>query len=177
MKQYLVALLVVLAVVPVQAKVAGKMDLSNPVVDVIVFRELNDGLWMGGAQKTIWKLSSIDRVENGAPASDVEVMHVAGFWASRPEVNSHIAYGPSLGVNIGGLAHELMFKIAAVAEIVYACPPWVAKVGSWSSLDVYGGYRPNTGYDEHHWIYGVGGKVTIPLTWQAFVSKEQGGGL
>lgn len=161
------------------AKVAGKLDLANPVVDVIVLRELHDGMWLGGAQKTIWKLNSIDRHNaDGTPSDDVEVLHVAAFWASRPEVNSNKAYGLSVGLNVGGVAHELALKVAGIAELVYACPPWVGKVGNWTSLDTFVGGRPTVGYDEHHLIYGIGGKVTIPLAdlW-AFISKAQGGGL
>ena len=180
MKKLLAVLALAAMAVPSRATVAGRLMLTDPTVDVIVFREMNDGMWLGGAQKSIWGLYSINhKAADGSAAPDIEVMHAAVFWASRPELNSHTAYGPSLGVNIGGLAHSLALQVAGIAELVYACPPWVGKVGNWTSLDVYGGYRPVIGSDEHHWAYGVGGKITIPLgtTWQQFVSKAQGGGL
>lgn len=158
MKSLLIGLL--LLAPAAQARVAGKLDLSNPAMDLIVFRELHDGMWLGGAQKTIWKLMSIDR---GVAMPDMEVMHVAAFWASRPEVGSHKSYGLSIGLNVGGLAHDLALKIAGLAEVANNCPPWVAKIASWTSLDNYVGYRPVAGYDEHHLIYGIGGKVTVPL--------------
>jgi hypothetical protein len=170
MKLMLTAVLLLAAAVPSHAKVAGKLDLANPVFDVIVFRELNDGMWLGGAQKTIWKLQ---RVSDGK-----EVMHVAVFWATRPELNSHKVYGPSLGFNLGGAISEAATHVAALASLVDALPPFVGKIGNWTSLDIYGGYRPTIGYDEHHLIYGVGGKVQIPLDLVfSFISKAQGGGL
>lgn len=159
MKKYIVSLLAVLAAIPASAAYQGKLDVGTSDPAAIAFRELHDGMWLVGAQQQLWHLQNT--------VTNREVFHVAGFWATRLE-GQDTAYGPSLGVNIGEAAGAAINKLEVLApgiqQIGVALPPWVMKLSAWTSLEVYGGYRPVTGADDHHWIYGVGGKVTIPMS-------------
>jgi len=156
------------------ARVAGKLDLASDF-DAIVMRDLADGLWLGGAQKTLWKL---ERISDGA-----EIIHVAFFWASRAEGQS-TAYGPAIGLPVGpsvaAITSMVGDHVALVQEMQTQTPPWVSKIGEWTSLDFYGYYRPDIGEDllGHHFGYGIGGKVKVPLSSLfSWISKSQGGGL
>jgi hypothetical protein len=136
---------------------AGKLDLGSAGADpsAIAFRELHDGMWLVGAQQQLWHLQNLE--------TDREVFHISGYWCTRLE-GQDTAYGPSIGVNFSEAANAALGKIEVIAPIVAAVPPWVTKITDWTSLEFYGGYRPVVGSDDHHWIYGVGGKVTIPLS-------------
>lgn len=153
----IVALLFVSISARANSPYVGVLDLGKSDPAAIALRELNDGMWLVGAQQQVWHLQN--------KQSGNEVFHVAAFWATRLE-GQDTAYGPALGINIGEAAHAALSKIEVIAPILggASCPPWVSKVSSWVSLDVYGGYRPVISYDSHHWIYGVGGKVTIPMS-------------
>ena len=161
MKKYIVALLFFAFAVPAFAsQYQGKLDLGNTDPAAIALRELHDGMWLVGAQTQIWHL------QNNATGN--EVFHVSGFWATRLE-GQDTAYGPSLGVNIGPAAAAFIDKIELLVPAVqsvtsFPIPPFISKLSDWTSIELYGGYRPVTGADDHHWIYGVGGKVTIPMS-------------
>ena len=141
----------------------GKLDIGLNGADpsAIAFRELHDGMWLVGAQQQLWHLQNTK--------TDREVVHVAGFWATRLE-GQDTAYGPSIGTNIQEAAAAAISKlevlVPALSGVGAALPPWVSKLSAWTSIEVYGGYRPTIANDgsEHHWIYGIGGKVTIPLS-------------
>lgn len=146
-----------------QAALVGKLDLNSANFEAITIRELHDGMWLVGAQKTIWELD--DNI------SGVEVLHVSGFWCSRLEGND-TAYGPSVGMPLGTIGTALVNGLSTIANVVpgagqltdlWTMPPWLKKVDSLISVDIYGGYRPTTSLDDHHWIYGFGGKVQIPM--------------
>ena len=155
------ALLLLLAVPSHASQYAGKLDIGPAGADpaAIAFRELHDGMWLVGAQQQIWHLQNLK--------TDKEVFHIAGFWATRLE-GQDTAYGPSLGVNIheavAAAVGKLEILVPALESAGAALPPWVGKLSAWTSLEVYGGYRPVVGADDHHWVYGIGGKVTIPAS-------------
>ncbi len=160
MKSLIAALLAALVAVPSFAsQYKGILDLGSSDPAAIAFRELHDGMWLVGAQQQIWHLQN--------DASGKEVLHFSGYWATRLE-GQDTAYGPSLGVNVGEAAAAAISKLEILApsiqKIGVALPPWVLKLSDWTSVEVYGGYRPVIGNDDHHWIYGVGGKVTIPMS-------------
>ncbi len=131
-------------------------------------------MWLVGAQQQLWHLQNTK--------TDREVFHVAGFWATRLE-GQDTAYGPSLGVNVkeavSAAIARLEILVPAVENVGLLLPPFVSKLGDWTSVEVYGGYRPVIGADDHHYIYGVGGKVVIPMTalykWAAGTQPAQGG--
>lgn len=166
MKHWLLGALICFCSIPARATYAGKLDFkSDP--EAIVFRELNDGMWLMGGQKNLWKLE-----RDGS-----EVFHVAFFIASRLE-GQHPAYGPSLGAPIGAAVAVLTDRVQALGAMADASPLWLKKIASFTSVDAYGGYRPVVGYDDHHWIYGFGGKVRVPISQlPIWSSKEKGGGL
>ena len=153
MKLLLAAMMLAAVAAPSHAALIGRLDTS-PNFDTIVFREMNDGMWLVGAQRNLWTLS---RAESGS-----EVMHVALFWATRLE-RQQPAYGPSLGFNVGQAFYTIVSPVEAVAATVDAAPPWLKKLSNFTSVDFFAGYRPQGSYDTHHIVYGVGGKVTIPL--------------
>jgi hypothetical protein len=153
----LVALLVLALVAPSRASnYAGKLDLaSDPTFEPLVLRELHDGMWLLGMQTQVWHLQ---RLSDGA-----EIFHASVFWATRAE-GTDTAYGPSLGFTLGPTFRATVGQLAVVADSLASLPPFVAKLGNFTSVDVYGGYRPVTGADDHHWIYGVGGKVQVKFS-------------
>lgn len=159
MKHWLMAVaLVCLGGVAFASPYVGKLDLGHSDPQAIAVRELHDGMWIVGAQQQVWHLQNT--------VSGNEVFHVSAFWATRLE-GQDTAYGPSIGINIGEAAHAALLKVEALAPVLAVNPPpWLSKISSWVSFDVYGGYRPFTheSSDVHVWIYGVGGKVTIPLS-------------
>lgn len=149
-----VALVSVLCAPARASDYAGKLDLTgNP--EAIVLREFNDGMWLVGAQKTAWKLVNIRK--------DVEVFHVAAFYATRLEGQSP-AYGPAVGFNFGPAMAAALSRVEVLVPLIpEKFPPWVSKLGEWTSIDAYAGYRPSVAADQHHIVYGLGGKVKIPL--------------
>lgn len=163
MKRLALVVALLAATLPARASspYKGVLDIGPAGADpsAIAFRELNDGMWLVGAQQQVWHLQNTQ--------SDKEVFHVAAFWATRLE-GQDTAYGPSLGVNIREAAAAAISKleilVPAVEKAGAALPPWVGKLSAWTSLEFYGGYRPVIGADDHHWVYGVGGKVTIPMS-------------
>ncbi len=154
MKYLLLAVACLCACGSAKAAYVGKLDIGSSNPAAIAFRELNDGMWLVGAQQQLWHLQNSD--------SNREVFHVSGFWATRLE-GQDTAYGPSLGVNIHEAIHAALSRIEVAAPLLASVPPWVSKISAWTSMELYGGYRPVISYDSHHWIYGVGGKVTIPM--------------
>ena len=178
MKTLIVAIVALQVLVAMPAFAAspyqGVLDLGSSDPAAIAFRELHDGMWLVGAQQQIWHLQNT--------ASGNEVFHVSGYWATRLE-GQDTAYGPSLGVNVGEVAKAAISKLEILAPAVAQVssinlPPWLAKLPSWTSIEVYGGYRPVVGADDHNWIYGVGGKVTIPMSmlysWAKGVNGQKG---
>lgn len=139
----------------------GKLDIGSMGADpsAIAFRELHDGMWLVGAQQQLCHLQNT--------TTDREVFHIAGFWATRLE-GQDTAYGPSLGINVneavGAAVNKLEILVPALQSVGANIPPFVSKLSAWTSLEVYGGYRPTVGADDHHWVYGIGGKVTIPMS-------------
>ncbi len=139
---------------------AGKLDIGKSDPAAIAFRELHDGMWLVGAQQQLWHLQNTQ--------SNREVLHISGYWATRLE-GQDTAYGPSIGMNVGESTLAMASKVGElVPELqpltTFAIPPFVSKLSEWTSIEVYGGYRPVTGADDSHWIYGIGGKVTIPMS-------------
>lgn len=133
----------------------GKLDLGNLTPAAIVFRDLQNGVWKVGAQYQLWHL------QNNATGN--EVLHLSGWWATRLE-GQNKTYGPSVGVNIGEAAHAFLQKVEVVAPVLYVgSPPWLSKASAWVSADFYGGYSPEASGGDSHWVYGFGGKVTIPF--------------
>lgn len=162
MRKLIAVLALVVLVAPARAAYQGKLDLGSNGADpsAIAFRELHDGMWLVGAQQQLWHLQNT--------TTDREVFHIAGFWATRLE-GQDTAYGPSLGVNVNealaAAVNKVEILVPAVQSITtFVIPPFVSKLSAWTSIEFYGGYRPVVGGDDHHWIYGVGGKVTIPMT-------------
>ena len=162
MKHWLFSVaLICLCVLPSQARVAGKLDIySDP--QAIVLRDLRDGLWLVGMQKNIWKLVNTNAVSL-ATREPIEVLHVSFFVASRLEGQSPV-YGPSVGTNVGALGTHLAEKLSLLRAVTDSTPPWLGKIADWVSIDFYGGYRPVIQYDDHHWVYGIGGQLRIPFS-------------
>jgi hypothetical protein len=168
------ALLTLVAPSHASSNYRGVLDLGNSDPAAIALREFHDGMWLVGAQQQLWHLQN--------NTTNAEVFHVSGYWASRLE-GQDTAYGPSLGINIGEAAsaavNKLEILVPAVQSIsTFVIPPFVSKLSNWTSVEFYGGYRPITGADDHHWIYGIGGKVTIPLSalyvWAAGSNGQKG---
>lgn len=151
----------------------GVLDIGSTNPAAIAVRELHDGMWLVGAQTQIWHLQN--------NASGNEVFHVSGFWVTRLE-GQDTAYGPSIGINIheAGIAaiNKLEILVPAFQQIGANLPPFVGKLGAATSLEILGGYRPTTGADDHHWVYGFGAKVTIPMdmlySWAKGVNGQKG---
>ena len=135
------------------AGISGKLDITSDP-SAIALRDLHDGLWLIGMQKNIFKLVDTKK--------DREILHLSFFVASRLEGQA-VAYGPSLGTNVGSLVSSLAGKISLLQAVSDATPPWLGKIADWTSLDVYGGYRPVITFDEHRWMYGVGGQIRVPF--------------
>lgn len=150
----LIALLLLATAAQARSPYAGKLDLTGDP-EAIAFRELNDGMWLIGAQKNLWVLRNVDK--------NVEVIHLAAFYATRLE-GQNPAYGPALGFNFGESIRAAVSKLELLAPLIPTnFPPWVSKLADWVSLDFYGGYRPSVAADQHHIVYGFGGKVRIPV--------------
>lgn len=172
MKNLIAALALALAASPVQALYVGQLDLAKDP-EAIVVRELQEGMWLGGAQKQLWSLQR--RECNQTVCAFTEVFHVGVFAASRLE-GQQTAYGPALGFPIGGALSMLADRVEFIAAASDAAPPFVHKLGSWASIDAYAGYRPQLSGDAtHHFIYGVGGKVRIPISDVLGWAKGSGG--
>lgn len=160
---YLLALLAasLLPASPAHALLVGKLDLARDP-EAIIVRELQEGMWLGGAQKQLWHLER--RECNADVCGFVEVFHIGVFAASRLEGNQ-TAYGPALGFPIGAPLALLADKVQFIAAASDAAPPFLKKIADWTSVDAYAGYRPELSGDAtHHFIYGIGGKVRIPLS-------------
>lgn len=172
------ALFVALVLVSAPSRAAspykGVLDIGSMGADpsAIAFRELHDGMWLVGAQQQLWHLQNT--------RTDREVFHIAGYWATRLE-GQDTAYGPSLGINVNEAAAAAIGKlevlVPALEQVGAKLPPWVGKLSAWTSVEVYGGYRPTVGADDHHWVYGIGGKVTIPMSMLYHWAKGDWGNL
>lgn len=143
-----------------QAAFVGRLDLASDP-QAIVLRDLEDGLWLVGLQKDLWKLWHVE-ARSKYLKTETEILHLSFFVASRLEGQAP-AYGPAVGTNVGPLARGLAEKISLVKAAAKSSPPWLGKLGDWTSLDFYTGYRPVISPDEHRWMWGVGGKVRIPF--------------
>ena len=141
----------------------GKFDIDTANFEAISLREFHDGMWLVGAQKQIWELKD--------DTSGTEAFHVSAFWASRLEGND-TAYGPSIGMPLGTIGTVIVNGLSTISSIApplgsltdaFTMPPWLKKIDSWMSVDFYGGYRPTISHDDHHFVYGVGGKIKVPL--------------
>lgn len=154
-KLYPLLISLLLASVASASPYQGKLDIGNLTPSAIVFRDLQNGVWKAGIQYQVF------HVQNNVSGN--EVLHLSGYWATRLE-GQNKTYGPALGANIGEAAHAFLQKIEVVDPVLYvSSPPWLSKVSSWASVEVYGGYTPNPGGGDKPWMYGLGGKVTIPF--------------
>lgn len=150
-----------------RAAYVGKSDLGlDP--SALGMRDLQNGVWRVGLQYPLWHLQAVSRVgRDFKPRPDAEVFHVSAFYASRLERQNAI-YGPSVGVNFGAAAAAAIDKIEAIVTVSdklgLKTPPFLSKLGDWTSFDVYGGYAPVVGGGDKPWAYGVGGKLRIPIT-------------
>jgi hypothetical protein len=151
-----------------KASVAGKLDLS-PNFDAAVVRELNDGMWLGGAQKRFFYLQRSD---------GYEVAHASLFWVTRPEAPYDGAFGLAVGTPVATWVRDTASAFSSLQAVANSTPAWVGKFGQATSLNFYTGYRPVIHSDDHHFVYGFGFTVTIPVdSILAWISKGQGGGL
>ncbi len=151
----LVALVCFGATASASSPYQGKLDIGNLTPSAIAFRDLENGVWKVGIQ---YQVAHLQNNQSGN-----EVIHLSGYWATRLE-GSNKTYGPAIGANIGEAAHAFLKKIEIVAPVLYvASPPWLSKISSWCSVEAYGGYTPNVGGGDKPWMYGVGGKVTVPF--------------
>lgn len=152
-------MLLVLSVPALASPYKGVLDLGTMDPQAIALRDLENGIWRVGSEQQIWHLQNTQ--------SNVEVFHVSGYWATRLE-GQEPAYGPSVGFNVSEAMRAALGKLEILAPVVanlenYTLPPFVAKLTAWTSLEVYVGYSPNVGGGDHHLMYGVGGRVTIPV--------------
>lgn len=138
------------------ADVAYKWDLAKDP-QAFIMREMQEGMWLGGAQKDFAHLES---------GQGHMLMTFGGAIAKRLE-GQQPAYGPAIGLPIGtlgGMLASFIDSFQSVNADVHA-PPFVSKLGSLISLDAYALYRPELSDDaQHHFLYGFGGKVTIPIS-------------
>ena len=143
----ILALLLLVAAVPCRAQYAGKLDLA---VAPIVYRDIKDGTWMGGSEINVWDLMK----------GQTQIFHVGFQYASHLGGPGNY-YGLGGGVNITGAAVGLLNNIESVASLITDAPPWLCKLGSWTSLEMFGGYAPVPGVDMGPWSYGIGGRVSV----------------
>lgn len=172
---YALAAFLALAAAPARAAYVGKTDFARDP-EAVVIRELQEGMWLGGAQKQLWHLERRDC--NGDVCAFVEIFHFGVFAASRLE-GQQTAYGPALGFPVGAPLALLASKVEFIAAASDLAPPWLKKVTSFMSVDAYAGYRPELSGDAtHHFIYGLGGKVRIPLSdllaWEKGANGQKG---
>ena len=151
MKKLIVAALLSAVLAPhAAAQYVGKLDLA---VAPIVYRDINDGTWMGGTEINVWDLMH----------GQTQIFHLGLQYASHLGGPGNY-YGIGGGVNITGAAVTLLNDIESVAALMSSAPPWLAKVGTWTSLELFGGYAPQPGVDMGPWSYGVGGRVAIQFS-------------
>lgn len=156
------ALVAVLALAaPSQAYYLGVLDLAKDP-EAVVVRDAQEGMWLGGAQKQLWHLER--RECNVAACAFVEIFHVGFATVYRLEGNQ-AAYGPAIGLPIGAALSVLASKIQLISAASDVAPPFLKKLGDWVSVDAYALYRPQLSEDaQHHFLYGVGGKIRIPIS-------------
>ena len=148
----LLAVLMLLASSAAASPFAGKLDLG---ISPICYRELHDGVWMVGGDLNIWDLMYTPW--------KAEVLH-AGLQYSSHLGGPGNAYGINVGTNIQGLGISILSKVESIAALINEAPPWLGKIGTWTSIEVFGGYAPQPGVDLHPWSYGIGGKVKVPFS-------------
>ena len=136
------------------APYGGKLDLSWKGFDAVCFRELNDGGWWIGGSK---RLFYVERLSD-----NLEIIHL-GFQYSSHLGGPGTAYGGVVGTNIGGAGSAILGQVQSIAALINDLPMWTKKISDWTSVDFFGGYAPNPGVDQHHWSYGIGGKVVVPF--------------
>lgn len=145
-----------------------KLDLSSKDPEAFIARELQEGMWLGGAQQ------QLGHVEDGVGK---ELAHL-GFAVAQRLEGTQPAYGPAIGFPIGSLGSmvESVVNSFHVFNADISAPPFVSKLGALVSVDVYALYRPELSADsQHHFLYGVGGKVTIPISDVLSWAKGSGG--
>lgn len=152
------ALLALLALAPAAraANIQYKLDLAKDP-EAFVAREFQEGMWLGGGQKQLGHAETAD---------GKELAHL-GFAVAQRLEGTQPAYGPALGFPIGTLggAIESLINSLHILNSDIPTPPFVSKLGALVSLDVYALYRPTLSADsQHHFLYGAGGKVTIPIS-------------
>jgi hypothetical protein len=134
----------------------GKLDLGSSIdAQAIVDRDFTYGLWRGGMAYQAWHLQN--------NATNAEVFHVSAFWETGMDGKNEI-YGARVGVNLTEAALAAVSKIEvlvpAVENIGVVLPPFVGKLGSFTSLDLGAAWVPGNA----HVSAIIGGKVTIPLS-------------
>lgn len=152
MKKWII-LVILFLVGPLHAQTVwkGKLDLgSNP--SAIGLRELHDGNWLAGFEHPIWHLE-----RNSIPMFNIN------FFTAWRALQGDPAYGPSFGMNIGQAGSAIGNIIGMTAPALYDKTPWIQQLGNFVSIEIYTGYRPVHSADTHAFMYGIGGKVTIPL--------------
>ena len=138
--------------------------------EAMVGRELLDGMWLGGGQKP---LAAVTR-----RSDDREVAHLSAFWLSRLEGQDTL-YGPAVGINVGPALRAAAEQLPGLGELAgMSVPPFVSKLGEVTSAEFFAGYRHVVSPDDHHWGYGIGAKVRIPINdviaWARGSGNEKG---
>jgi hypothetical protein len=145
---------------------AGKLDLG---ISPICYRELHDGVFMVGGALNVWDLMYTPR--------QAEVLHVGVQYSSHLGGPGTV-YGLMLGTDLTAAGMSALQTIESVAALINEAPPWLKKIGTWTSVDIFGGYAPQPGVDLHPWSYGLGGKVKIPFadlqSWSTGASGVKG---
>ena len=156
MKSLLAALMLLTASAHAGSPYKGVLDLGTVDPEAVVFRDAHYGMWLAGGQEQLWHLQNTK--------SGNEVFHVSGFWVTRLE-GQDTMYGPSIGINFGSAVYTIVNSLEILAPLAQVTPPpWLTKFSYFTSLEGFGGYRFTTGADDGHWGYGVGARVTIPIS-------------
>lgn len=129
----------------------GKLDLTTHF-QAIGLREVNDGQWLGGLGKNFYNIQ-----KDGA-----DRLHVGIISAWNAEHGNNL-YGINLGVNLPGVIHDGLARLAPDLTASLDGVRWIGQLGNMLSVDFMGGYRPHHNSDVHDFGYGVGAYVTVPL--------------
>ncbi len=130
----------------------GKLDLGGGPRPMIA-RELNDGMWLIGGKQPIWELDD----------DGVAIFTFGLFTLTRLELQNP-AYGATAGMPVSGIGHEILKGISSLSATDVSAPPFLRKLGDVTSIEGFGGYRPNGAYDQHHDVYGASFEVRVPFT-------------
>ncbi len=146
----------ILLMIPLSAgaTITGKLDLSMPT-NGLLLRELHDGSWMGGLSKDIYQVAY-----NGNPVLN---MGYAQVWRVLDGSGNGI---PSSGLHVSiptGSLGQHIEALNGVLSLPSIFKP-LAMVGNFVGLDAMIGYSAVHTKDQHDFFYGVGAKVTIPVS-------------